>query len=94
VRFIRPPEPPAELECLGVLRPGRVDRAFHQAEQAQISDPTTAGSLWAAVDRLATDEAPWVPLITAGWVDIVSRRLGNYEANTVWGMLLDQVWVR
>jgi hypothetical protein len=27
-------------------------------------------------------------------VDIVSRRLGNYEANTVWGMLLDQVWVR
>jgi peptide/nickel transport system substrate-binding protein len=71
-----------------------IDRQVDRARQAQISDPAAAGSLWAAVDRAATDEAPWVALITPGWVDVVSKRLGNYEANPVWGMLLDQVWVR
>ncbi len=71
-----------------------VDRLVERSQQVQISDPAAAGSLWAAVDRAAVDEAPWVALVTPGWVDVVSKRLGNYEANPVWGMLLDQVWVK
>jgi hypothetical protein len=33
-------------------------------------------------------------VITPGWIDLVSRRLGNYQPHPVWGMLLDQVWVK
>jgi peptide/nickel transport system substrate-binding protein len=71
-----------------------IDQAFERAREVQISDPASAGPLWAAVDHAAVDEAPWVAAITPGYVDVVSKRLGNYEANPAWGMLLDQVWVR
>ena len=37
------------------------------------------------------------PLGPAGdryWVNLVSRRLGNYQSNPQWGPLVDQMWVR
>ena len=45
-----------------------------------------AGAAW-IVDKEFPDKTP-------GWVDVVSARLGNYQASPVWGILLDQAWVR
>ena len=38
--------------------------------------------------------APIVPVDNARNVDLVSKRVGNYEYNPQWGVLLDQLWVR
>jgi hypothetical protein len=35
-----------------------------------------------------------VPLVTLKQVDIVSRRVGNYQYNPQWGVLFDQLWVK
>ena len=40
------------------------------------------------------DQAPWVSLVSPKIVDVVSKRVGNYEYNPMWQMLIDQLWVR
>ena len=40
------------------------------------------------------DLAPEVPLFTPTHVNIVSKRVGNYQYNPEWGILFDQLWVR
>jgi hypothetical protein len=35
-----------------------------------------------------------VPLFTPWSGDLVSQRVGNYQYNPGWGILLDQLWVR
>ena len=37
---------------------------------------------------------PWVPLVNFQIVDFVSARVGNYQFHPLWGILLDQLWVR
>jgi YVTN family beta-propeller protein len=71
----------------------KIDEEIERAQQVQLSDPAAAGPLWAEIDRAVVDQAPWVAVATPGWIDVVSERLGNYQAHPVWGMLLDQVWV-
>ena len=71
-----------------------LEAAIDAARSAQLADPASAGDLWAAADRAAVDLAPWVALITPGWADVVSSRVGNYQAHPVWGLLLDQIWVQ
>jgi peptide/nickel transport system substrate-binding protein len=70
-----------------------IDAEIDRAEQAQLADPAAAVPQWAKVDREITDEAPWISLLTPGWVDVVSERLGNYQPNPILGILLDQAWV-
>jgi len=50
--------------------------------------------LWARVDREIVNHAPVVPLFTLKNADIVSERVGNYQYNPQWGVLIDQLWVR
>ena len=52
-----------------------------------------ADRLWAAAERRLATSAPAVPLYNPGYVDIVSSRVGDYEYNPQWGVLLDQLWV-
>jgi peptide/nickel transport system substrate-binding protein len=42
----------------------------------------------------ARQREPWLPLVTPKLIDFVSRRVGNYQYSPVWGMLIDQLWVR
>jgi hypothetical protein len=35
-----------------------------------------------------------VPTVNLRQVDLVSKRLGDYQFNPVWGFLVDQSWVR
>ena len=50
---------------------------------------------WERVDRQTVDAAPWVPLATPRVIDVVSKRVGNYQYSPAGlGMLIDQLWVR
>jgi len=65
-----------------------------QAGLLELITPAKASALWAAIDRQITDAAPWVTYATERDVDLVSKRLHNYEFNPVWGILVDQAWLR
>jgi len=73
---------------------GRLDRQMHQAELLELSDPAKADARWASIDHELTDDAAWVPTVNEREVDLVSKRLHNYEFNPVWGFLVDQSWLR
>jgi peptide/nickel transport system substrate-binding protein len=72
----------------------RLDQRVHAAEAAQTSDPAKGSALWQAADREAVTQAAWVPLYNDLGLDVVSSRVGNYQHNLQWSLLLDQLWVR
>jgi DNA-binding SARP family transcriptional activator len=45
-------------------------------------------------DRDIVDQAPWLPTVTPTWTDFISKRTGNYQFHPLWGILIDQLWVR
>jgi YVTN family beta-propeller protein len=72
----------------------RLDTQIRTALQSQSTSSPAATAQWASADRLASDQAPVVPLVIPSQIDFVSRRVGNYEYNPLYGMLPDQLWVR
>ena len=58
------------------------DRLASQAQAAQLTDPATARRLWAQVDRLVTDQAPWVSILSHAPATFVSARIGNYQQSS------------
>jgi YVTN family beta-propeller protein len=70
----------------------RADRLASRAQAAQ--NPAAARRLWARVDRLVTDQAPWVPILNEALAAFVSSRVGNYQQSPAYAYLLDQMWVR
>ena len=72
----------------------RIDAQMRRAAATQSTDPERANSLWAAVDRRMVDAAPWLPLAIQQSVELVSKRVGNYQYNPQYGGLIDQLWVR
>jgi ABC-type transport system substrate-binding protein len=71
-----------------------LDRQIARAAALQTTDPPAAATLWARLDRQLTDLAIWLPTVTPSETDLISRRAGNYQYNPVWGVLIDQMWVR
>jgi ABC-type transport system substrate-binding protein len=73
-----------------------VDQLTSEAQATQQTDPAAARKLWASIDRLVTDQAPWVPLYNQSpTVTFASARVGNYQQSTWYqGPLLDQIWVQ
>jgi YVTN family beta-propeller protein len=71
-----------------------IDRDIARAQSLQATDPEAATNLWSKVDRELTDQAPWVPFGNSLEVGLTSLRVGNYQYNPQWGILLDQLWVR
>lgn len=71
-----------------------IDRLMNRALRLQSTSLAKADALWAQVDRRVTYAAPFVPLATPSWVDVVSRRVNNYQRSPVLGALYDQMWVR
>jgi hypothetical protein len=39
------------------------------------------------------DQAPAIGLLVPQEVDVVSRRVGNFQDNPAWGTILSQLWV-
>jgi peptide/nickel transport system substrate-binding protein len=87
-----------QLRC-GAADPSRfcdhaIDRQMDEALALQTTDPAAADELWAGIDRALTDQAPWVGYATPTRVHFLSDRVGNFQHHPVWGVLLDQLWVR
>jgi YVTN family beta-propeller protein len=92
------------LSCQSVDEPGtqnsarfcdpQVDALVSQAQAAQLTDPAAARRLWALVDRIVTDQAPYVPVFNTGGVGFGSSRAGNYQESPAYGPLVDQMWIR
>jgi len=72
----------------------KIQSLIDRALKVQVTDPPAADALWAAADRKVTLAAPWVPVLNPAGVDFVSSRVGNYEHNPQWGLLIDQLWVK
>ena len=72
----------------------RVDAEIARALKLEATDQDAAQALWARIERDVVDLAPEVPLFTPTDVNIVSKRVGNYQYNPEWGILFDQLWVR
>jgi peptide/nickel transport system substrate-binding protein len=73
----------------------RLDRQIGRASTEQVTNPQAASGLWERVDRQAVDQAPWVPLVNPKVVDVLSKRVGNYQYSPAGpGMLFDQLWVQ
>jgi peptide/nickel transport system substrate-binding protein len=90
---------PQFFGCRGGLSNGyycdhRLDRQMRTASALQLTDPTHAAGLWAAVDRQLVADAAWVPTVNVHAVEFVSKRIRNYEFSPVGGFIADQVWLR
>jgi YVTN family beta-propeller protein len=73
----------------------RVDRVIRQALSEQAANPAAPRALWERLDRQVVDQAPWVPLVNPKGIDVLAKRVGNYQYSPAgFGMLLDQLWVR
>jgi YVTN family beta-propeller protein len=71
----------------------RLDAQINRALAAEGAASPAASSMWAAADRIVTDQAPLVPLVNPSAVNFVSSRVGNYQYNPQLGVLLDQLWL-
>jgi peptide/nickel transport system substrate-binding protein len=70
-----------------------VDQRFAKAVALQVTDPAAARDAWSELDRQITDLAPFIPVVVPESVDFLSKRVGNYQYNPTYGILLAQVWV-
>jgi peptide/nickel transport system substrate-binding protein len=69
------------------------DATVRSALAAEVAKSPAAMQLWAKADREFTDQAPVVPFVTPSQIDLVSRRVGDYQYGACVGALLDQLWV-
>ena len=74
----------------------QINTLTKMAEQTQLTDPTSANTMWAKVDKQITDAAPHVELFTGNKLNFLSSRVGNYQySQAVTGnFLIDQAWVQ
>ena len=68
---------------------GKIERAL----RLQATDPAAAGPAWAAVDRQIVDDAAAISLLVPESIELVSKRVGNYQHNPAMGIILSQLWV-
>jgi ABC-type transport system substrate-binding protein/DNA-binding SARP family transcriptional activator/sugar lactone lactonase YvrE len=72
----------------------RIDAQANQVHALQPSAPNAAGSLWAQIDQEIVGQAPWVPIYNPRSLVLLSRRVGNYQFDPYFSVLIDQLWVR
>jgi YVTN family beta-propeller protein len=72
----------------------RIDAQVTQALALQHRAPNTARGLWANIDQEIVDQAPWVPIYNPRSLVMLSERVGNYQFDPYFSVLIDQLWVR
>jgi ABC-type transport system substrate-binding protein len=70
-----------------------LDRKIVETQALEATDPRAAAAEWAALDRLVTDRAAWVPLVNPRAIDFLSACVGNYQHHPVLGLIADQLTV-
>jgi ABC-type transport system substrate-binding protein len=86
-------DPANTADVAGLCDP-HVDRLANRAQALHFTNPAAARTLWARVDRIVTNQAPWEPVFNESTTVFVSARVGNYQASAIYGPLLDQIWIR
>jgi peptide/nickel transport system substrate-binding protein len=71
-----------------------LDREIAHATDLQATNAAAANVAWGRIDREITARAPWIPLVNPIGIDFLAARVGNYQRNPAFGILLDQLWVR
>jgi peptide/nickel transport system substrate-binding protein len=71
-----------------------IQNKITQAMALSQTDLTGANKIWATVDHEMTDQAPWVDLYNPKQIDFLSKRVGGYQWNPQWYILIDQLWVK
>jgi peptide/nickel transport system substrate-binding protein len=71
-----------------------IDRQIAHAVSVQAQDPRAAHALWRQIEREILAQAPMVPTYNHKNVDLLAKRVGNYQFHPQWGPLIDQLWVR
>jgi peptide/nickel transport system substrate-binding protein len=71
----------------------RIDAQVAQALTRQAHNPSTASALWARTDHELVGQAPWVPVYNPRSLVLLSTRVGNYQFDPYWSLLMDQLWV-
>ena len=87
------PGNPANLNAAEFCNP-RIDAQVTQALALQARNPSTAVALWARIDHQIVNQAPWAPLYNPRSMVMLSARVGNYQYDPYWSLLIDQLWVR
>jgi len=59
-----------------------------------VTDRKKADAIWAEVDKMAVDQAPWAVLVNPKHVDFVSKRVGNFQFNPQFYWLPQLSWVQ
>lgn len=57
-------------------------------------NPGLASQQWTAIDHEIVNEAVDVPVANQTDPVFLARRVGDYQYNPQWGVLVDQLWVR
>jgi YVTN family beta-propeller protein len=71
-----------------------LDAKIANASSEQPLHPGLASHAWTAIDREIVNRAIDAPIDNQLNEDFVARRVGNYQYNPQWGVLVDQMWVR
>jgi len=71
-----------------------IDRQLDHAGAVQAQDPPAARALWQRIEREILALAPVVPTYNRQNVDLLAKRVGNYQFHPQWGTLVDQLWVK
>ena len=70
------------------------ETAIQQALALQPTQPAAAARSWQQVDHAAVDLAAVLPIGILVEDAVTSDRVGNYQHQPVYGVLLDQLWVK
>jgi YVTN family beta-propeller protein len=71
----------------------QLERTIQAAATLEVRNARAAGARWARIDREFVDRAAWVPMVNVRWVEFVSSRVHNYEADPTVGFIADQASV-
>jgi peptide/nickel transport system substrate-binding protein len=72
----------------------RIDAEIKHASLEQVLNPPAATLLWQKLERNLLSLAPLVPTYNGRAIVFTSKRVGNFQYNPQWGVLLDQLWVK
>jgi ABC-type transport system substrate-binding protein/streptogramin lyase len=70
-----------------------IDDLATVARATALTDPNKSRRLWKKIDKLVTDQAPWVALGSQQIFHFAGSRVGNYQS-TPFNPLYDQLWVK
>ena len=70
-----------------------IEAEMDQALAIGATDPQGALKIWTKVDHEMTDQTPAASVFQVHYLDIVAPRVGNFQFNPLYHVLLSQLWV-